>query len=182
MSAYRAVDLACLRHYDEVICVSDALLDECLAARVPLERCRVIENAIDLTKYSELPSREVARRSFGLPEQGHVVVAVGRLSPEKGFDVLIRAVDQLLETGCDVRLLIAGEGAERSALESLIRELGRADRITLLGHQADPRPLYAAANAFVLSSYREGLPNVVLEAFACGTPVVATTVDRKSVV
>ncbi len=176
LAAYRAVDLACLRHYDEVICVSDALLDECLAARVPLERCRVIENAIDLTKYSDLPDRAAARRSLGLPEQGNVVVSVGRLSPEKGFDVLIRAVDQLLESGCDVRLLIAGEGTERSALESLISELHREDRIQLLGHQPDPRTIYAAADAFVLSSHREGLPNVLLEAFACGLPVVATAV------
>ncbi len=209
-SLYRKIDLACLRHYDQVICVSDALLDECLAAGVPLARCRVIENAIDLSKYRGLPDRATARRALDMTnvaitlpraepnassgdvsqdiesvpnarlvtrsDDGYVVVAIGRLSPEKAFDVLIRAVDQLIEAGTDVRLLIAGEGNERASLEQLIAQTGRGDRIKLLGHVADPRSLFAAADVFVLSSRSEGLPNVLLESLACGVPVVATAV------
>ncbi|TXT35451.1 MAG: Glycosyltransferase-like protein [Planctomycetota bacterium] len=176
LAAYRQVDLACLRRYDEVICVSDALFDECLAAGVPLERCRVVENAIDLSQYRDLPDRASARMALDLSNDGHVVVAVGRLSPEKAFDVLIRSVDQLIEAGTNVRLLIAGEGSERPILERLIEQTGRGERIKLLGHVADPRSLFAAADAFVLSSRHEGLPNVLLESLACGVPVVATAV------
>ncbi len=173
---YRQIDLACLRHYDRVICVSDALLDECLASGVPLDRCRVIENAIDLAQYDSSADRTSARATLGLPRDGHVVLAVGRLSPEKGFDVLIHAVDQLMIAGCDLRLLIAGEGNERPVLEDLIQRLGRDERVMLLGHVPDPRTLYAAADAFVLSSHREGLPNVLLEALVCRVPVLATAV------
>ena len=198
LEAYRKVDLACLRRYDEVICVSAALFDECLANGVPLERCRVIENAIDLSRYvaviaprdepnassAEVLSqnegasdiRLVTRSDDGYVRDGYVVLAIGRLSPEKGFDVLIRSVDLLVEAGTDVRLLIAGEGSERANLERLIEENGRGERIKLLGHVADPRSLFAAADAFVLSSRSEGLPNVLLESLACGVPVIATAV------
>ena len=96
---------------------------------------------------------------------------------EKGFDVLIRAADRLLAAGRDLELLIAGEGDERPALEALIAELGRGDRIRLLGfRRTTVRPLFEAMDAFALSSLREGLPNVLLEAMALEVPVVATRI------
>jgi glycosyltransferase involved in cell wall biosynthesis len=96
-----------------------------------------------------------------------LVGAVGRLSPEKGFDVLIRSVHSLLGRGHDVGLVIAGEGDERLALQALIDELGRGDRIRLLGYRSDTVDLFQAMDVFALSSRREGLPNVVLEALGC---------------
>jgi glycosyltransferase involved in cell wall biosynthesis len=101
---------------------------------------------------------------------------VGRLAPEKGFDVLIRAADQLLGEGLDLELVIVGEGSARAELEGLVAELGRADRIRLLGYRADTLELYQALDAFALSSRREGLPNVLLEAMALEVPVAATRV------
>ena len=104
------------------------------------------------------------------------IVAVGRLSKEKAFDILIRAFDDLLETGLDATLVIAGDGPERDALHQLIKSLGREGSVQLTGQVADPRTVYAAADVFALSSLSEGLPNSLLEAMACGVPVVATTV------
>ncbi len=98
------------------------------------------------------------------------------MSPEKGFDLLIRAVAQLVSHGLDVGLLIAGEGDERLRLQALIDELGLADRVKLLGYCSDTRGLYQALDAYVLSSLREGLPNVLLEAMALEVPVVATRI------
>ena len=101
---------------------------------------------------------------------------VTRLVAEKGFDVLIKAVDQLLKSGADVELIIAGEGHETANLQAAIDQLGRQERIRLLGYRTDTKDLFQAMDLFALSSLREGLPNVVLEAMALGVPVAATRV------
>ncbi len=173
---YYAVDRACLRRYERVVCVSETLLAECLAAGVPVSNCSLIENAIDASAYEANPDRTAAKQALNLPTDRPLIGAVGRLSPEKGFDVLIRAVDQLIEAGTPVTLAIAGEGSLRDELQSLIDQLGRQNEIRLLGHVADSRRLFNALDAFVLSSRAEGLPNVLLEAFACGIPTIATPV------
>ncbi len=100
-------------------------------------------------------------------------VMVGRLKRQKGIDDLLRAFASL--PGADDRLDVLGEGPERPALERLIGELGLADRVTLPGVLPDPWATIARADAFVLASHHEGLPNVVLESLALGTPVIATT-------
>jgi glycosyltransferase involved in cell wall biosynthesis len=102
--------------------------------------------------------------------------AAGRLASEKAFDVLIRATHSLVQDGVDVGLVIAGDGPEKQPLAKLVRELQLEDRIRLVGFQGDLRPLYEAMDLFVLSSLREGLPNVLLEAMSMGVPVVATRV------
>src|SRR5262249_53865064 len=93
------------------------------------------------------------------------------------FDVLIRAADQLLASGLDFDLVIAGEGDEKAALQRLIDSLGRGERFRLLGYRADLPDIYQALDVYALSSYREGLPNVVLEAMATEVPVAATAVN-----
>ena len=173
---YHAVDRASLRRYDRVICVSEDLRRECQAARVPLSRLSEIENAIDLASYRDLPSREDARRELGLPVDRAVIGSVGRLSAEKGFDVLIRSVEQLIESGVEATLAIAGAGPEREHLEKLIAASPYSEHLKLLGHIADPRTVFAALDVFAISSRSEGLPNVLLESLACQVPVVATTV------
>jgi glycosyltransferase involved in cell wall biosynthesis len=101
------------------------------------------------------------------------VVAAGRLVPEKGFDVLIRAF-QIFSQTHDFSLIILGEGPEREHLEELIKELGLMRRVLLPGFMPDPYPYMRSARMFVLSSRYEGLPTVLIEAMAYGTPVVAT--------
>jgi glycosyltransferase involved in cell wall biosynthesis len=159
-----------------VICVSEDLRQRCLACGVPPGRCVLIDNAIDTTEFSRRVPTAEAKRRLGVPPGRFVVGAVGRLSAEKGFDVLIRSAHQLFAEGLDLELLIVGEGNEKPALQALIRELGRTDRIRLLGYRADTRELYQAMDVFALSSYREGLPNVLLEAMALEVPVVATRI------
>ena len=175
---YYGLDRYSLRHYDGVICVSDDLRERCLACGVPEGRCILIENAIDALHFSRAigVGRDEARRRLGIATGRLVVGAVGRLSPEKGFDVLIRAADRLIASGVDLDVLIAGEGDDEGRLRALIDDLGLAGRVRLLGFQADPRPLYEALDAFALSSLREGLPNVLLEAMAMGVPAVATRI------
>jgi glycosyltransferase involved in cell wall biosynthesis len=175
-SIYYRVDRLCLPYYEKVICVSPDLHAECLAAGVPPSNCVLIENAIDTTAFRRQRGRAEAKSQLGLSPDRLVIGAVGRLSDEKGFDLLIQSVDRLLRTGLDVGLILVGEGGCRSKLEALIAQLGLGDRVHLLGYQADTRSLYEAMDVYALSSFREGLPNVLLEAMALGVPLVATRV------
>jgi glycosyltransferase involved in cell wall biosynthesis len=174
---YYRIDQLCLPRYERVICVSDDLLEACLGVGVPAKNCVLLENGIDLAEYSRRQGAAEAKAALGFPSEGLLIGGVGRLSEEKGFDVLIRATRTLLSRGLDVRLVIVGEGGERASLEQLARELGVADRVRLAGWQADVRPYFEAMDAFALSSLREGLPNVLLEAMALGVPVVSTRVN-----
>ncbi len=99
------------------------------------------------------------------------------MAAEKGFDLLIESVRGMLARGLDVRLVIVGEGGERKRLEAIIGELGIADRVMMPGWQAEARNYFEAMDAFALSSHKEGLPNVILEAMALEVPVVATRVN-----
>ena len=103
-----------------------------------------------------------------------VVVAAGTLAPWKGFDDLIHAIGELARKGRRVRLLILGEGSSRTALEALIARLGLSDLVRLVGYVDNPLKYYAHADAFVLSSHVEGLPNVLVEAMMCGRTPVST--------
>jgi glycosyltransferase involved in cell wall biosynthesis len=173
---YYLVDRLSLRYYDRVVCVSEDLYQRCLDCGVPADRCEVIENGIDLEEYTRRRSPAEARRRLGLSRDRLLLGAAGRLSAEKGFDVLIRAADRLLREGFDFELIIVGEGDERPSLEALIARLGREDRIRLPGYRSDMPEWYEALDGFVLSSLREGLPNVLLEAMALEVPVVATRI------
>ena len=105
-----------------------------------------------------------------------LVGAAGRLSPEKGFDMLIRCVAAIIAKGIPISLAIIGDGSELDKLQSLIDELGVGENIRLAGFQSDMSQWYEAMDVFALSSLREGLPNVILEAMALETPIVSTKV------
>lgn len=173
---YYAVDRFSLPRYERVLCVSQDLQERCLAIGIPPERCLLIDNGIDTGQFTRRVPPAEAKQKLGLSPDRIVIGAVGRLSPEKGFEQLIRAADRLLGQGLDFDLVIAGEGDQESQLEALIATLGRQNRIRLLGYCADTIALYEALDIFSLSSLREGLPNVLLEAMAMEVPVVATRI------
>jgi glycosyltransferase involved in cell wall biosynthesis len=173
---YYRIDRRCLPRYERVICVSEKLYQECLECGVPRRRCVLVENGIDTEEFRRRSDRTEAKRRLGIPPGRWLVGAAGRLSAEKGFDLLIRCVDRLVRQGLDVGLVIVGKGEEDAALTRLVAELGLADRVRLAGYHADLRPFYEAMDAYALSSYSEGLPNVLLEAMALEVPVVATRV------
>ncbi len=173
---YYKVDQLCLPRYESVICVSEDLYHECRACGVPEDRCILIENAIDTVQFARRQTAEQAKANLGLPKNRFVIGAVGRLSAEKGFDVLLQAGRLALEQGLELSIVIAGGGQEQANLEALAERLGMRDRVHLLGYAGDPRPIFEAMDVFVLSSYREGLPNVLLEAAALQVPIVATRI------
>jgi glycosyltransferase involved in cell wall biosynthesis len=173
---YYWIDKQCLKRYDRVICVSDDLHATCLKAGVAVDRCQVIHNAIDTAVFRRTLGSTEAKAKTGLPTTGVLIGAAGRLSEEKGFDTLIRAVSRLNAGHQDIHLAIAGEGDARPELEKLIHTQSHPERFHLLGHRNDIQELFQAMDVFALSSLREGLPNVLLEAMALEVPVVATRI------
>jgi glycosyltransferase involved in cell wall biosynthesis len=174
---YYRIDKFCLPRYEKVICVSDDLYTACRKAGVREKNCVLLENGIDGTEYSRARTTAEAKAALGLPESGFVIGGVGRLAAEKGFDVLIRALSQLVARNIDAHLVLVGDGGERAALEARARELGVSARVRFAGWQPDVRPYFEALDVFALSSHREGLPNVLLEAMALEVPVVSTRVN-----
>jgi glycosyltransferase involved in cell wall biosynthesis len=173
---YYWIDRATLRFYEHVFCVSEDLYQACRMAGVPSSRSEILQNGIDLEEYSRTRSPAEAKTALGYDSSLPLIGAVGRLSAEKGFDLLIRSADELFSRGLDFNLIIIGEGDEKEPLTRLIHELNRQNRVHLLGYHSDLRPFYEAMDIFVLSSIREGLPNVLLEAMAMETPVLSTRV------
>lgn len=126
----------------------------------------------------DVANRERLRTEFGCNPGGFLFLAVGNPRPEKGFEDLIDAV-ALLPAGQDVRVVVAGTLNESDYCRMLLRRVDErqvGDRCRFLGFRQDTAALYAAADAFVLSSRSEGLPMVILEAMMAGLPVVATRV------
>lgn len=138
------------------------------------DRVRVIPNGIALDAFDGRPRREVVRRELGVSGGEFLWLAVGRLEPIKDYPTLLQAMAALREVRPPARLRIAAEGSQRPRLEALIRDLGLSETVRLLGSRDDVPELLTAADALVLTSLVEGLPNVVIEAMAAGLPVVAT--------
>lgn len=118
-------------------------------------------------------SKQVPSHKWFIEKSEPILVSVGRLERQKDFETLIRAFHQV-QSQLACKLLILGEGSERSKLESLIHELNLTHRVELTGFLSNPYSFIAHADLFVLSSRFEGLPTVLIEALACKTPVVAT--------
>jgi len=135
----------------------------------------VIENGIDVDRFqATLERRRRARATLGVPDDAWVIGAVGRFAPEKDYPHLVRAAAPLL--GDAARLVIVGDGAEMPAVKEAVTAAGVPRFVTLPGARHDVADLLPAFDLFVLSSWMEGMPLVVLEAMAAGLPVVATAV------
>jgi len=172
---YYTIDKFCLSRYDHVIAVSQDLHEQAIRWRVPQAKLSLIHNAIDTTEFRRSMTKEQAREALGLPTNAFVLGGLGRLSKEKGFDLLIKAANELMSEGRNIELWIGGEGHEQESLEELISN-AYPGKIKLLGLVNDPKVFFQALDLFVLSSLREGLPNVILEAMALETPVLSTKV------
>ncbi|WP_020466850.1 glycosyltransferase family 4 protein [Singulisphaera acidiphila] len=158
-----------------LICVSEGLRQEALKLGVSGEKVSVIGNGVDTNRFRRGDMR-TAREFLGLPHDATVILSVGHLTGLKGFHLLIDAVSRL---GRDqVVLAIVGDGPERGPLERLAESLHLGDRVRFAGAVGnDDLPAwYQSADLFALASSREGWPNVLCEAQACGLPVVATKI------
>ena len=175
------VDRFLLRYFPRVVSVSSEITRHLVGRGVPADRITTISNAIDPDHFQ--PSnddRTQIRSSMGIDDDDFVIGTVGRLEPQKRFDILIEAFARFLPTSPKSVLLIAGDGSLRKRLEAQISRLDLGQRCRLLGHVSDVRRLYECMDLFVQSSDYEGTPNVVLEAMAMKVPVIATDAGGNS--
>ena len=169
---YEWLQVRAFRRFDAVVAVSDAMATDLARRGVPRDRLHTLVNAWNPRGVPR--ERSAARRALGLPTEGTVVGWVGRLSREKGADVLLEAFASL--TGLDVQLSVVGEGRELSALRAQARSLGLDDRVRWHGAVPEAGQILTAFDVFVLSSRTEGTPIVLFEAMASEVPIVAAAV------
>lgn len=150
------------------ITVCNALRDEMIGLGIKGDKIQTLRNGVDLKQFRPL-DRDLLRKELNL--KGPVIASIGHLIKRKGHDLVLRALADLPEAS----LLIAGDGPERRQLEHLARSLKIENRVRFLGriHPTKMPEIYNMADCLALGSDREGWPNVLLEAMACGTPCVA---------
>jgi glycosyltransferase involved in cell wall biosynthesis len=166
-----------LRGAHGVIAVSRALAEKAVALGADRARVHTIYNGVDADRFHP-GARDEARRRLKLDAEGPIVLYVGNLKLSKGCRDLLDAFPAVLARHAGARLFYVGDGPDRHALVQRAESLGLTDKMRLVGsvpHDALP-DWFRAANLLCLPSHNEGVPNVVLEAMACGTPVVATRV------
>jgi glycosyltransferase involved in cell wall biosynthesis len=174
-----AVDRLIGRSVDYYVAVSHAnaryLVQD---KRLPARKVVVIPNGCDLARFDR--PRDPAsplKAGLGLGPEDQVLLAVGRLAPQKGHEILLEALPAVRREVPRLHTVVVGEGSLREPLERRTRELGLDDRVHFVGYRPDVAGWYAAADLSVLPSHFEGLPLVTVESLAAGCPVVATAVD-----
>lgn len=176
---YEWLDRRHLPLMDRVVCVSAGQAAKVRRAGVRDDRVAVIRNAARPEAFADpdpAARHDLLSQFPGDSGVSRVVVAAGRLSPEKGFDVLVDAARPILDRDPRCGVVVFGEGGERQRLERRVAALGLGGRFVLPGFRHDLDRLLPWADVLAVPSHTEGLPNVVLEAAAAGVPVVATAV------
>jgi len=179
LATYNFLDRMALKQFDTVCAVSPPIAEKLLSLGLRRERVTVIPNGIDVHAF------DPGSRAGGEAAQAdakQVLGIVARLDLQKGFDYLLRAVASLRGVFPALRLLIVGEGPDRTAIEEMVRRYDLGEVVTLAGQQTDMPAVYAGIDIFVLPSLNEGLPMTLLEAMAAGKPVVASRVGAISTV
>lgn len=163
---------------DHIVTVSDDLRKQLIAKGIFTDKITTIKNGINPLFTTQ--NKQTAKESLGLNGQ-QVILYVGHLIPIKGVKYLIQAFS-LIQKQSNYQLYLIGTGEEEPRLRNLVTTKNLADRIHFIGNVSQPGLVqwYNAADIFCLPSLREGIPNVILEALACGTPVVATDISNNS--
>lgn len=166
------------RRVDQVLCVSE-LHRQRLSEAVGFSRDRIrpIANGVDTDTFRPCPNgKETIRSMLGLKPEQFYIGTVGNLRPVKNQVLMLRACRKLCQNYENVRVIIAGTGPLQDELSHYTKELGIQHKVQFLGARTDIPDVLNAMDVFVLPSLSEGMPNAVLEAMACGLPVVATRV------
>jgi len=179
---YHSLDMLLLPFADTALTVSPPLQEKISKLRGPNKPTQLIFNAVDETEISGEAGREVIRSKLNVNPDQILIGCFGRLSPEKGQHILLEAFKLSLVKNPSLRLVFVGDGPRRAFLEELADKFEIASQITFVGYQSAMRDYFEAIDLLVLPSLSEGLPNVILEAMALGTPVLATKVGAVELV
>jgi len=166
------------------VAVTDYLKDDYAGyAGFPRDRISVIYNGVDTVRYApSADSRRKIREEIGAGEEQFIVGCVGRMVKGKGFEYVLEALDISLKKGRPIKAVFAGDGPLRPGLEDQARSRGIAAEVKFLGNRKNVGEILCALDALVLPSKTEGMPYILLEAMACGCPVVTTNAGGISAV
>ena len=177
---YRA-DKIILKRFPKIVAVSSELRNELVSKGVPGNAVEVILNGIDPDLFKRDKSKcAAARETLRLPPEKTIIGSVGRLEPQKNYDLLLEVFAELNKNNKNIFLLIAGDGSLKTHLESRTNQLNIEGSCRLPGHQSDISLIHHALDIYVQSSDYEGTANSVLEAMALETPLIATDVGGTS--
>ncbi len=175
---YGALDRFVLRSYTRVAAVSPEVEQRLLDAHLRRDQVLIIRNGIDLRPFAA--AHTAPQSGPSLPSPALKVGLVGRLAPEKGVDLFLRAAAMILSQAPLTQFLVVGDGPDRQKLQSLIDELRIKNNASLLGRRDNMPAFYASLDLMVSSSRQEGLPMALLEGMASGLPLIATNVGAVS--
>jgi glycosyltransferase involved in cell wall biosynthesis len=173
---YETLDKAHLRFMDKVVCVSAGQATKVRRTGVPDNKVSIIWNAARLSAFKQPDQDAQTELQEMCGGEGPIILAAGRLSPEKGFQVLVEAAPKILAAEPQARFVLFGDGMLRESIEQRLKALKMEDSFRLVGFRSDLDRYIPWADLVVLPSFTEGLPNVALEASAASVPVVATAV------
>jgi glycosyltransferase involved in cell wall biosynthesis len=171
LGIYNHLDRMALKRFHGLAAVSDSVARRLLASGVSAKKIRTIANGIDVGPFER--ARPLPVFDF---DGNKVVGMVARLDLQKGFEFLLRAARKLCGPFPGLKVVIAGDGPDRKAIEDMVQRYGLQSSVILAGQHSDMPGIYAAMNIFVLPSLNEGLPMTILEAMAASRPVIATRV------
>lgn len=156
------------RKFDKVVCVSEDVRRSFQEMYGPIAETAIIYNCYDDAEILHKAEKQVSE------EEARTIIAIGRLTAQKGFDRLLRVHKRLIDEGIRYQLKILGEGEDRKALETFVEQNGLTDTVALCGFQENPYPMLKNAAFYVCSSRYEGFSTTVIESLILGTPVVTT--------
>lgn len=180
VALYHKLDRILLRYATVVVAVSPQLMEIFSGLRGPHKRTELILNAVDRNAIAGKNDGETIRREYGVGKEGVLIGCFGRLSFEKGQDILLRAFARILQNFPQCQLIVLGDGPSRSELEKIARELKIEEKIHFKAHDNQILDYYHAIDLLVLPSRSEGLPNVLLEAMSFSVPVISSDVGAVS--
>ena len=177
----RLLQALAIRLYTRLVTLN-RLMQQDLAREcwLPRSRIAVIRNGIDSSQFRPKEDRKALRQRYGIPGDQFVVGTVGRLDPVKNHEGLLAAVRQLCDAGHSIYVLIVGEGEHRGVLECEIKRLNLQGHVCLFGFSDRVADLLNCMDAYVQSSWYEGASHTIVEAMACGVPVIASRVGGTS--
>ena len=178
LKLYNLIDKLVLKYCDKVIAVSEGIKNELLKSHIKENRIEVMQNAVStcFTQDQIICIRAEIRKNLGIRSCEHVIGYLGRLSEEKGLPYLIEAFAVLFHSSLPVKLLLVGDGPEKSAIEEMCRSKGIGKGVIFAGFQTEVEKWLAALDVFVLPSLTEGTPMALLEAMAMQVVVAASNV------
>jgi glycosyltransferase involved in cell wall biosynthesis len=176
MRLLEALDKRVLRGFDQVVAVSGEVAAQLTTSGVPLPKVSLIKNGISAPVVADDAGQRV-RREFDIPPSTKLIVQIGRLARSKRIDLLLASVSSLAAS-MDVHVLLVGEGDQGQSLVDLAKSRHLQSRVHLCGYRSDVAQILVAADLLALTSEKEGLPIVILEAMAMRCPIVATRVGE----